>query len=149
MQHSYRPLQSLRVFSSGKRNCYSVNATKGEQVLVRASFYYGNYDNKSLPPTFELQFDGNFWATVATEIDRAVSYEAIYFTKGDVISVCVAQTEHNHMPFMSSLEVRSLAPDMYPRANKNSALFKQSRLNFGPKLIRYFHHIILLRICGL
>ncbi|WJZ88796.1 hypothetical protein VitviT2T_008066 [Vitis vinifera] len=57
---------TLRVFSSRNKNCYSLVAKKGEKVLVRASFYYGNYDHKSSPPTFALQFDGNPWATVVT-----------------------------------------------------------------------------------
>ncbi|KAJ9178219.1 hypothetical protein P3X46_010119 [Hevea brasiliensis] len=132
VEHSYRELRSLRAFFSEKRSCYSINATEDEKVLVRATFYYGNYDNISQPPTFELQLDGNFWAAVETEIDKEVRHEAIYYVKGDAISVCVAQMKTGQFPFMSALEVRSLATEMYAaRADKNVALFLQHRISFG------------------
>lgn len=46
-------MSSLRVFSSRKKkkNCYKINFNGRERVLVRASFYYGDYDLK-----FSLQF---------------------------------------------------------------------------------------------
>ena len=85
---------TLRVFSSRNKNCYSLVAKKGEKVLVRASFYYGNYDQKSSPPTFALQFDGNPWATVVTSSDLVIHHEAIYAVKGDTTSVrmCCSDT---------------------------------------------------------
>ena len=82
-------MDTLRVFSSRNKNCYSLVAKKGEKVLVRASFYYGNYDHKSSPPTFALQFDGNPWATVVTSSDLVIHHEAIYTVKGDTTSVCM------------------------------------------------------------
>ncbi|XP_068644900.1 probable LRR receptor-like serine/threonine-protein kinase MEE39 [Aristolochia californica] len=54
-----RPMSTLRVFPTRKKNCYSIDVTKGERLLVRASFFYGNYDGKSLPPIFDLQIDEN------------------------------------------------------------------------------------------
>ncbi|XP_057953788.1 probable LRR receptor-like serine/threonine-protein kinase At1g05700 [Malania oleifera] len=131
-------MSSLKVFSSRKKNCYSVAADKGGQVLVRASFFYGNYDKKSTPPSFDLHFDGNFWTTVETSSDRIVSYEAIYVVKGDAVSVCVAQTKPNQLPFMSALEVRSLASTMYSHVDANYALFLRRRVAFGSnQTVRY------------
>lgn len=40
-------MDTLRVFTSRKKNCYSIPVTKGQKVLVRASFNYGNYDRLS------------------------------------------------------------------------------------------------------
>ncbi|KAK9922733.1 hypothetical protein M0R45_031182 [Rubus argutus] len=37
---------SLRSFPEGIRNCYQINVTFGTKYLIRASFYYGNYDGK-------------------------------------------------------------------------------------------------------
>ncbi|KAG4380686.1 hypothetical protein GLYMA_16G219300v4 [Glycine max] len=51
------PLSTLRVFTNRKKNCYSIRVGKGEKILTRASFYYGNYDDKFSPPVFDLQFD--------------------------------------------------------------------------------------------
>ncbi|WJX67101.1 hypothetical protein P8452_51595 [Trifolium repens] len=132
------PLSTLRFFPTRKKNCYSIKVPKGEKVLARASFYYGNYDNKFSPPIFDLQFDGNYWATVNTSNYYYVDYEAIYVTKGNFTSICVAQTKPNQLPFISSLEIRSLDPTMYSHVDSNHALILQWRYAFGGnETIRY------------
>lgn len=131
-------MSSLRVFSTRKKNCYTILANKGGQVLVRASFNYGNYDKKSSPPSFDLHFDGNLWATVKTSSEGLVYYEAIYVVKGDSISVCVAQTNPNQLPFISAIEVRSLGSHMYSHVDAAYALFLRSRTAYGANgTIRY------------
>lgn len=123
-------MSTLRVFTSRKKNCYSIKADKGGQVLVRASFFYGNYDKKSSPPSFDLHFDGNYWVTVQTSLDQLVYYEVAYVVKGEDISVCLAQTQPNQFPFISALEVRSLGSDMYSH-DSNYPLFLRSRVAYG------------------
>ncbi|XP_043711514.1 probable LRR receptor-like serine/threonine-protein kinase At1g05700 [Telopea speciosissima] len=108
-------MNTLRVFSTRKKNCYSIPFTKGTKALVRASFYYGNYDKKSSPPTFAILLDGNRWATVKTSIGIDLHYvEAVFVERSDSISVCLAQTHPNQLPFISSLEVRTLESTLYP-----------------------------------
>ncbi|KAG9453807.1 hypothetical protein H6P81_006711 [Aristolochia fimbriata] len=97
--------ETRRVPGSRRTASYAMDVTKGERVLVRASFYYGNYDGKSSLPTFDLQFDGNHWENVATSMDSTVYNEVIYVPKRDEISVCVAQTSSGSVPFVSALEV--------------------------------------------
>ncbi|KAK1348926.1 hypothetical protein POM88_054918 [Heracleum sosnowskyi] len=129
-------LDTLRVFTSGNnKNCYNFAASKGERVLVRASFNYGNYDGKSSPPTFDLQFDGNFWTTVETSNDKVVTHEVTYVVKRDVISVCVAQTKSGQFPFISALEVLSMDSDIYRSADSNYALLLKSRVAYGADAI--------------
>ncbi|KAK6271910.1 hypothetical protein POUND7_008993 [Theobroma cacao] len=131
-------MTTLRVFTDRKKNCYSIAAGKGSQVLVRASFFYGNYDKKSSPPSFDLLFDGNHWATVETSGDEVVSHEVIYVTKRDTVSVCVAQTSPNMFPFISAIEVRSLDEKMYGHIDSNYALMLRRRVAYGTKeIIRY------------
>ena len=144
-------MNTLRVFYTGNKNCYSLIALKGEKVLVRASFYYGNYDQKSSPPTFSLQFDGNPWAIVVTSNDQVISYEAIYTVKGGMsTSVCVAQTQPNQFPFMSALEMSSLGPNMYSALDPNYALFLTRRVAFGAnETIRYVDHTQYFLIYGI
>ena len=98
------PMSTMRVFSTRKKNCYSIKVDEGERVLVRASFYYGNYDRKNSPPVFDLQFDGNFWTTVNTSLRSydVLSYEAIYVVKRNFTSICVAQTKPGQLPFISN-----------------------------------------------
>ncbi|XVE79664.1 hypothetical protein DITRI_Ditri14bG0076100 [Diplodiscus trichospermus] len=133
-----QPMTTLRVFTERKKSCYSIDAVKGSQVLVRASFFYGNYDKKSSPPSFDLQFDGNHWTTVETSSDEVVSYEVIYVTKRDTMSVCVAQTSPNMFPFISAIEVRNLDTKMYGHFDPNHALMLTRRVAYGTKeIIRY------------
>ncbi|KAK2969175.1 hypothetical protein RJ640_016195 [Escallonia rubra] len=124
-------MDTLRFFTTRKKNCYSIKADKGEKVLVRASFFYGNYDNKASPPTFDLQFDGNDWATVETSSDELVYHEVIYVVKGETTSVCVAQTRPNQFPFMSALQIHSLDSLMYSHVDSNFALFLSTRVAYG------------------
>ncbi|GER25656.1 leucine-rich repeat protein kinase family protein [Striga asiatica] len=123
-----RAAATLRVFTSRVKNCYQIDSFKKGRVLVRAGFYYGDYDGRSSPPTFELQFDGNRWATVETSASELVYYEVVYVMKGDSISVCLAQTSPGHFPFLSSLEFRSLEPFMYAIVNETRPLFLRKRL---------------------
>ncbi|XP_068669468.1 probable LRR receptor-like serine/threonine-protein kinase At1g05700 [Aristolochia californica] len=124
-------MSTLRMFPTRKKNCYSIDVNKGERLLLRASFYYGNYDKRSSPPSFDLQFDGNHWVTVTTAIDMNVYYEVIYVAKNDAISVCVAQTQADNIPFVSAIEVRSLEAHMYSQVEDTSGLFLIRRFNFG------------------
>ncbi|KAJ0048192.1 hypothetical protein Pint_16781 [Pistacia integerrima] len=127
------PMSTLRVFPTGKKkNCYTIKVDEGERVLVRASFNYDNYDGKLSPPTFDLQFDGNFWATVNTSTTFSViSHEAIYVVKRNFTSICVAQTHPGQLPFISALEIRSLDANMYGSVHPNFALLLVVRAALG------------------
>ena len=125
------PMSTLRVFSTRKKNCYSVKVEQGERVLVRASFYYGNYDGKSSPPVFDLQFGGNYWTTVNTTSYNVVSHEVIYVVKGNSTSICLSQTQPDQLPFISALELRSLESNMYRHVGPNYAMLVRERAAFG------------------
>ncbi|KAG8494985.1 hypothetical protein CXB51_012679 [Gossypium anomalum] len=131
----YQPMATLRVFTDRKKNCYNIDSQMGSKVLVRAYFFYGNYDGKSSPPKFDLHFDGNHWITVETSADQLVYYEAIYVTKTDTISVCVAQTFPNMFPFISAIEVRDLDSKMYGYSDSNRALMLRRRVAYGTTAI--------------
>ncbi|CAB4282568.1 unnamed protein product [Prunus armeniaca] len=122
---------TLRVFSTRKKNCYSIKAEKGSQFLVRASFYYGNYDKKSAPPSFDLQLDGNYWNTIQTSAEGVVYDEVIYITKGDSIELCLAQTQPNQLPFISAIEIRGLASEMYNHVDSEYAMLLTRRVAYG------------------
>ncbi|CAL9191140.1 unnamed protein product, partial [Musa hybrid cultivar] len=133
-----RAMTTLRVFESRRKSCYRIDVSGGGRVLVRAIFYYGNYDGKSFPPSFALQFDANGWDTVVTSLDQPVSREAIYVVKGDATSVCVALMLTNQFPFVSAIEVRSLEWSMYAHVDPSRALFLRTREAFGAQqIVRY------------
>ncbi|KAI6685696.1 hypothetical protein NL676_031609 [Syzygium grande] len=108
-------LDTLRVFPKHKRNCYTLPAEAsstplGEVTyLIRASFYYGNYDGHSHPPTFELEVEGMKWATIVTSNTEPQFYELLYYSKKENISVCLVQTKHKQFPFINALELQSLS----------------------------------------
>uniref|UniRef100_U7DTC9 Malectin-like domain-containing protein n=1 Tax=Populus trichocarpa TaxID=3694 RepID=U7DTC9_POPTR len=105
-------MSTLRVFTSRKKNCYFIRVDKGP-LLVRASFYYGNYDRELSPPSFDLLIDGNHWTKVITSLDQL-------------------------FPFISALEVRSLDPKMYSYVDPKYALFVRSRFAYGARAtVRY------------
>ncbi|KAJ6876933.1 hypothetical protein NC651_029833 [Populus alba x Populus x berolinensis] len=126
-------MSTLRVFTTRKKNCYSISEVSGSLLLVRASFFYGNYDKKSSPPSFDMHIDGNDWATVKTSLDQLVYYELVYVSKGDTTSICLAQTQPNQFPFISALEVRNLDSKMYSYLDPKYALFLSARVAYGAK----------------
>ncbi|KAI3934579.1 hypothetical protein MKX01_034033 [Papaver californicum] len=142
-------LNTLRSFPNRSKNCYSIDIdnkeedddddTTVERVLVRASFYYGNYDNKSSPPTFNLQFNGNDWGKVTTTNNSVVYNEVVFsLNKTSSINVCLSQTQLDNIPFISALEVRSLDSDTYSYVPSEYPLFFHLRAAFGTnKDIRY------------
>ncbi|KAI3940675.1 hypothetical protein MKW98_029994 [Papaver atlanticum] len=140
-------LNTLRAFPTRKKNCYSIDIddkeedddTTVERVLVRASFYYGNYDNKSSPPTFNLQFNGNNWGQLTTTNDSILYSEMVFsLNKSSNINICLSQTKPDNIPFISALEVRSLDSDAYSYVPSEYPLFFQFRDAYGVnKTTRY------------
>lgn len=124
-------MDTLRVFTTRRKNCYNIDSVRTGRVLLRASSYYGNYDDKSSPPTSDLQFDGNHWTTVETSSTEYVYHQVTYVTKMDSISVCVAQTNPGQFPFFSAIEWRCLESDMYFNYDDGYPLFLRRRVAFG------------------
>lgn len=129
-----RDEQSQGVLIAEKENCYKINVNEGEWVLVRASFYYGDYDLK-----FSLQFltfnliaiIGPLSTLYVRTLYEIVSYGAIFTVKANNTSICLAQTMPNQVPFISALELRSLLPDMYSQAAPNYAMFLNLWVAYG------------------
>ncbi|XP_042472313.1 probable LRR receptor-like serine/threonine-protein kinase MEE39 [Zingiber officinale] len=120
-----------RFFPTLLKNCYTINTPEKVKYLIRAGFYYGNYDGLSRPPTFDLVIDANKWVTVNTSSPEPVLHEIVYATKGDNFLVCLARTRPEEVPFISSLEVVPLATGMYSKMNRNYAWYLSHRVRFG------------------
>lgn len=126
-------LNSLRYFKTHKRNCYTLPANPSWSYNVKASFYYGNYDGQSRPPTFGLEIEGIEWTSVVTSMARAVYHEAIYTVKRYNISVCLVRAKGKHgNPFINALEMSQLSSyDMYNGMNHDLTWFSRYRYSFG------------------
>ncbi|WOG96213.1 hypothetical protein DCAR_0415546 [Daucus carota subsp. sativus] len=87
---------TLRFFpNSTQDNCYIVPAeTQIIRYILRAGFYYGNYDGLSSPPTFNLFINDVKWATVNTSKNNGEPYyeEINYENNGSgFFKICLVQ----------------------------------------------------------
>ncbi|KAL6326469.1 hypothetical protein AAG906_008331 [Vitis piasezkii] len=86
-------MNTLRFFpNQTDNNCYIIPLKfPGYNYIVRAGFYYGNYDGLSKPPTFDLKLDRENWTTVNTSssVDGGlpIYHEAIYLTRAFISSL--------------------------------------------------------------
>ncbi|XP_056165596.1 probable LRR receptor-like serine/threonine-protein kinase At1g05700 [Syzygium oleosum] len=122
---------SLRAFTQQNKNCYTLPTPTQAKYFIRGSFYYGNYDGQSKPPTFDLEFDGNKWASVVTSATRLQFHELIYMPKGENISVCLARTQDKQFPFISILEIWPLDDNMYEGMSGDVAWLRSYGYNYG------------------
>ncbi|KEH18250.1 probable LRR receptor-like serine/threonine-protein kinase At1g05700 isoform X1 [Medicago truncatula] len=124
-------LQHVRSFPSGVRNCYRINVTSGTKYLIRASFYYGNYDNLNQPPEFDLHFGANVWETVKfTNVSGITLKEIIYTPSQDHIQPCLVNIGKG-TPFISVLELRTLTNSNYVTYSPDLVLSLFKRCDLG------------------
>ncbi|KAF8039883.1 hypothetical protein BT93_B2180 [Corymbia citriodora subsp. variegata] len=127
-----KQLNNLRAFTQQNKNCYILPTPMRTKYFIRATFYYGNYDHLSRPPTFDLEFDGNKWATVAVTLANPLQYsELIYNAKRDNATVCLARTLDKQFPFISTLEIWPLDDGMYDGMTEDVAWLSSYPYNYG------------------
>ncbi|KAM0953624.1 putative non-specific serine/threonine protein kinase [Dioscorea sansibarensis] len=128
-------MKSLRYFpqNTSTPNCYSFITDDFEKYIIRASFYYGNYDGLMKPPTFDVSLNGFKWMTVVTSSsqDKSIVIEAIFSSGQDSMQVCLESTTDGDVPFISSLEVAQLPFMTYGMIYLGSAFLLQQRTTFG------------------
>ncbi|XP_047339203.1 probable LRR receptor-like serine/threonine-protein kinase At4g29180 [Impatiens glandulifera] len=128
------PLSDLKSFPNGNKNCYSLrsNRPKGSLNLLRASFIYGNYDNQSKLPEFDLYLDVSYWFTVKfTSFSEIVITEVISVSQSDTTYVCLINKGLG-TPFISSLELRPLTSSIYNlELGTNGLLVLFNRFDIG------------------
>ncbi|CAN7083609.1 unnamed protein product [Brassica oleracea var. botrytis] len=135
-----KPFNTLRFFPSGKKNCYSnIPVTKSRKTLVRTLFFYGNYDDHSSAPSFDVVYDGKHRDTVQftnkPQDNNLVIFisEVIYSPASEKISVCLIRTSKSDVPFISSIEVYGLDAGMYDGVGPDEGLIRRSLVPYGFK----------------
>ncbi|CAH2065228.1 unnamed protein product [Thlaspi arvense] len=132
------PANTVRFFPSGQTNCYrNIPATRRRKTLVRTLFYYGNYDGKSSPPSFNVVYDGkNLDNVVFSDEDQSLFVsEVLYFPASENISVCLIRTSPSDDPFISSIEVYGMDAGMYDDLGPDEGLILRQRVAYGAKEI--------------
>ncbi|KAI9387692.1 hypothetical protein POPTR_010G213101v4 [Populus trichocarpa] len=91
------------------------------RYVIRAGFFYGNYDGLSNPPTFDLHLNGGKWSTVNTASRSGPIYHEIVYSlqKSAILTVCLVQTRDGEVPFISTLEFMPLPDVLYPHLDPN------------------------------
>uniref|UniRef100_A0A0D9Y0J2 non-specific serine/threonine protein kinase n=1 Tax=Leersia perrieri TaxID=77586 RepID=A0A0D9Y0J2_9ORYZ len=128
---------TVRYFPIGAshRGCYTLRSlTPGGKYLLRSSFYYGNYDGENILPAFDLHLNGHLWATInVTSAGRAYIHEVIVVAPAGYLQVCVVDRGLG-TPFISVLDLRPLAAEMYPEADAGHSLALLSQFRPGVAL---------------
>ncbi|KAI3670520.1 hypothetical protein L1987_87856 [Smallanthus sonchifolius] len=126
---SFRVYNTLRSFPQNERNCYTLRPQEGKnnRYLIKAIFFYGNYDSRGHPPQFDLYIGADYWDTIRVDPVKLLTYEMIHLTSSDYIYVCLVNTGSGN-PFITALELRLLNITMY---EEQPSLYLFNRYNFG------------------
>ncbi|KAG8049016.1 hypothetical protein GUJ93_ZPchr0009g2277 [Zizania palustris] len=121
----YFPGAGAGASAAARGGCYTLRQlSPGGRYLVRASFYYGNYDGaiSRLPVVFDLHLGVNRWTTVnVTAPDATYIFEAVASPPADFLQVCLVNRGMG-TPFISGLDLRSLKAEIYPEATVKQSL---------------------------
>ncbi|KMZ71905.1 putative Protein kinase [Zostera marina] len=123
----------LRSFPNGSKNCYRLRVDENKKYLIRASFMYGNYDQRNNPPQFDLYLNVDLLSSVDLRgrSKTHVFLEISVFASRNPMFVCVVNKGLG-TPFVSSLELRPLKDDMYPLVTNNQSFVLFQRSNVQP-----------------
>lgn len=135
----HRPMNQVRSFPLGTRNCYNLKLKRNNTYLIRARFLYGNYDAENKLPSFDLRLGPNLWTSVAiANVSVTVTQEIIHVLTSDDLFICLVNTG-NGTPFISALELR-LMKNSTAYKTKSGSLNLFTRLDTGSETnetIRY------------
>jgi hypothetical protein len=149
---TYRDLSELttvRYFpdSLHYKNCYSLPVTPNNTYLIRATFFYGYYDNATTLPSFQMAIDGTIVANVTIENATAFVYHefgVLSRLNASVIFLCLSRDSSKSVPFISAISLSSPLPANFYYVNDATFLQERKyyhtkyRLNFGgDRLVRY------------
>ncbi|XP_074352051.1 putative LRR receptor-like serine/threonine-protein kinase At1g07550 [Apium graveolens] len=133
---------TLRFFpNSTQENCYIVPAERQTiRYIIRAGFYYGNYDGLSSPPTFDLFINDLKWTTVNTSKNNGEPFyeEIMYENNGSgFFKICLKEIKDGGVPFISLLEAVVLWNKMYSQMESNVTYNLVTRTNLGGEELRF------------
>jgi hypothetical protein len=144
----YSELKTLRYFpnSAHLKDCYNLPVIPNNTYQIRATFFYGEYDNGSefLLPNFELAIDATIvGSNFITDFAQFQYAEYWVLTQSNVVSLCLSRIpSSNTNPFITAI---SLVP-IYPNINSSAYEYLYGRVyyhthfrwNFGASgLLRY------------
>lgn len=142
---NFTEMKTLRYFDDLRlKNCYTLPVLAGSTYLLRATFFYGNYDNANQPPSFQLAIDATILTNVSTSSDGTYA-EYHYMSQGNITYLCLIRTSPSSTPFISGISLKPAAELSASFADQYGTFLQEgiimttcSRVNFGgTDLIRY------------
>ncbi|CAH2065224.1 unnamed protein product [Thlaspi arvense] len=128
---------TLRYFPDGIRNCYDLRVEKGRNYLIRAMFFYGNFDGLNVLPEFDIYIGPNKWATIDLQQEPFGSgKEVIHMSETNSLQICLVKTGAT-TPMISALELRPLANGTYIAKSGSLKLNFRVYLSNSTVLLRY------------
>jgi hypothetical protein len=148
---AFPELTTLRFFNgSHPKDCYSLPVTQNSKYYLRASFYYGQYDNAAAAPIFYMAIDTTVVANISTApddlngpADKASYVEFTIEAQSHVTYLCLLRDSTNTNPFISAIALRPAVSYNYgwdDILGANRYLSHLARLNLGAltdEVIRY------------
>jgi hypothetical protein len=144
---NFSEFTTVRYFPDTRaKNCYSFPVMPNSTYLIRGTFFYGNYDNGTTLPSFQMAIDGTIVANVT--FDNAaifVYHEFIVASVSNVTFLCLLRHSSNSVPFISAISFSFLPAgfffsDEYGLLYGTQRIYLKTkyRLNFGGDgLVRY------------
>ncbi|CAN5964077.1 unnamed protein product, partial [Sphagnum jensenii] len=131
---NFSEFTTVRYFPDTRaKNCYSFPVMPNSTYLIRGTFFYGNYDNGTTLPSFQMAIDGTIVANVT--FDNAaifVYYEFIVASVSNVTFLCLLRDSSNSVPFISAISFSFLPADFFFSA-VYALLYGTQRIYFETK----------------
>ncbi|KAH9535432.1 hypothetical protein CY35_17G053100 [Sphagnum magellanicum] len=105
-------LNTLRYFPDSRaKNCYTLPVSANTVYLIKATFFYGAYDNPTTAtlPTFQMAIDQTIVANVTFENANTGTYREIsYASQANVTFLCLLRDSSQSNPFVSAISLTDL-----------------------------------------
>ncbi len=104
---NFSELTTLRYFPDSRaKNCYSFQVTPNETYEIRGTFFYGNYDNQTTVPSFQMGVDGTIVASNIINEQYEIAYQEItYVPQRNETFLCLSRDLTNSVPFISAISL--------------------------------------------
>ncbi|CAK9869262.1 unnamed protein product [Sphagnum jensenii] len=131
---NFSEFTTVRYFPDTRaKNCYSFPVMPNSTYLIRGTFFYGNYDNGTTLPSFQMAIDGTIVANVTFDTAAIfVYYDFMVASVSNVTFLCLLRDSSNSVPFISAISF-SFLPAVFFDSDVYGFLYGTQRIYFETK----------------
>ncbi|OAE20945.1 hypothetical protein AXG93_3846s1030 [Marchantia polymorpha subsp. ruderalis] len=119
-----------------KKHCYTLPTLPDTTYLVRASFLYGNFSELYGNVSFDLTINSTYWTTINIApvvdwyaenlgVEVILRRDVIVRSSGTSLFLCLVRKMG--LPFITSIQLRKLADNMYEETKQDQILAVEAR----------------------